>query len=325
MSFFKSLLGKKEENNSNEDKEFTAAFEDALRRYMGAPASKVSKLEYSFKDRAGNVIPPSVAFEETYNEWKKISSIWDKRSVIYHALDSVYLNQMPRAQVIERLVIDRYPLKGKNLIENEPAAEDENDAEFLTAAARCYFFLTEYDKSLDYAKKALAINPSSKRAKLVMADVLHVLDKTNEAHNLYDSVMNESNLKDTNMQEISIYDLVSFDNDIINSSVYAIGLLSNVETNKETWDLVAGEFYHCPYFRHEHSVWLFRQDESTEGAVKLLTLVREYPSFKQAVLNAHSVILQFRHQTNTPDLWEEDFKYINSVIDRKGWERIQAE
>ena len=311
---FNNLFGKKK---FEEDKAFTADFNDALKRYIGVPQGEI---EYTFKDKKGRVIPPSYAFEGAYNEWKTIQSVWDRRSVIFSALDDIYLSKIPKAQIIERFVIDRYPEKA--LMFNNEFAKDQDlkDPDYLASLAKCHFFLTKLDECIDLANQALAIDKDHKKAQIALADALHLQNKHDEAHKIYEEILKSSKLNTWGKDEINVIEIIDFNNDILNSSVYAAGLLSNEATDETTWDKASEEFYHCPYFRSRHAFWLLDKGESLKGMAKLLTCAQEFPWFKDAVINAKSGILQFREQMGSDDLWENELNYLNEVIKVKEWE-----
>ena len=311
---FGKLFGKKEV--IEEDKAFTLDFEDALKRYMGTPGGT---LNYEFHDKKGNVVPPSHAFIGAYNQWKNIQSVWDKRSVIFSALDEVYLNEIPLAQVIERLVVDRYPIKALGFVDQHHVDSDFENPEFLASLSKCYFFLSSYEKSIQLANDALKIDKENKKAQIALADSLHLLNKHTEAHEIYQTILRDSKVKDWQGDSISVVEIIDFNNDILNSSVYAVGLLSNEKTDEATWNKVAEEFYHCPYFRSQHAFWLLKNDESLKGMAKLISTTQEFPWFKDAIINAKSGILQFREQMKSEDLWEEELVYLTGHIEKNEW------
>lgn len=311
---FKNFFNKKKA--IVEDKEFTKDFNDALKRYLGVPDGEI---EYEFKDNKGNVIPPSYAFEGTYNEWKTIQSVWDKRGVIFSALDEVYFDKNPKHQIIERFVIDRYPHKALSFVQKFATEEDFNNSDFLASLAKCYFFCTDLDKSISLAKKALEIDVNNKKAKIALADSLHLSGSHQEAHEIYDEILKNSKIKDWKSESINIYGIVDFNSDILPSSVYAVALLSDDEVNEETWTKISEEFYHCPYFRSQHAFWLLRNEESMKGMAKLISASQEFPWFKDIVVNAKNGIDQFREQMGKQDLWEEEHHRLSKIMEEEKW------
>lgn len=310
---FKNLFGKKK---IIEDKEFTLDFNDALKRYVGISDGEV---EYEFKDKKGNVIPPSYAFEGTYNEWKNIKSVWDRRSVIFSALDEIYISKIPKEQIIERFVIDRYAEKALMFSEEYSNEDDFKNADFLASLSKCHFFLSNYDESKKLATQALEIESDNKKAQIALADSLHLTNEHNKAHEIYQNIIKNSKLKDWSKEEINVIEIIDFNNDILNSSVYAVGLLSNEETDEVTWDKASEEFYHCPYFRSQHAFWLLKNDENLRGMAKLLSCAQEFPWYKDAVINAKSGIQQFREQMNSKDIWEDELNYLSEIIEKNNW------
>lgn len=314
MSFFKNLFGKN--TIPIEDKAFTIDFEDALKRYIGVTDGKV---DYEFKDKNGTIIPPSYAFKGTYNQWKEIVSAWDKRSVIFAALDEIYLSKIPVHQIIERFVMDRYPEKALLFADSFAKENEYNNPDFLASLSKCYFILSQFEKSIDLAQKALALDANNKKAKIAMADSLHLTNRHVEAHQMYNELLKASKLNDWKKDEINITELVDFHNDIVHSSVYAAGLLSDGKADEITWNKVAEEFYYCPYFRSQHAFWFLKNGENLKAVAKLLTTAQEFPWFQDAVVNAKSVILQFREQMQSDDLWEDELRYLSEIIKKNNW------
>ncbi|HRB70526.1 MAG TPA: tetratricopeptide repeat protein [Flavobacterium sp.] len=314
MSFFKTLFGKS--TPLVEDKAFTIDFEDALKRYIGVTDGDVA---YEFKDKKGNVIPPSYAFEGAYNQWKEIQSVWDKRGVIFAALDSVYFNRIPKAQVIERFVIDRYPEKALQFAAANLNETDYTDPEVLASLAKCHFILLNFDESIALAQKALEQDGDNKKAKIALADSFHLTGQHEEAHQIYQQLLENSLRNEWKSDEINVLQLVDFKNDIIHSSVYAVALLSVPEADETIWNTVAEEFYYCPYFRSQHAFWSIRSGESLKGVVKLLATAQEFPWYRDAVVNAKSSILQFREQMQSDDLWENELQYLTEIMQKNNW------
>lgn len=317
---FKGLFGKKK---PVEDKAFTDDFNDALARYMDKPDGGV--VEISLKDKQGTVVPPNVIFADAYEEWKGIISVPDRRAVIFKVLDEMMFEKNPIERNVERFVIDRYPREALKYSMENATEEDYRRPEFLTAMARCYFFLSDYEKSIELANQALAIDSENKKAMIALADSLHLSNRHDESHALYDKVLQRSKMKDWEKEEISLFEIVCFRHDILHSSVYAAGLLMAEQVDTDTWDEVANEFYHCPYFRSQHAFLLFKKHEALKGMAKLISLTQEFPYFKEAVLAAKSGILQFREKMKSADLWDDELIYLNGIIKENEWELDQRD
>lgn len=310
---FGNLFGR---NKIIEDKEFTSDFNDAFKRYVG---DNESSFQFEFKNKKGEVIPPSHAFIEAYQEWKTIQSVWDRRSVIFSAIDGIYFNKLSRGQVIERYVIDRYPERALVYNEKYSTEEDFKDANHLATLSRCHFILSNYEKSIELAEKALEIEKENKKAQIALADALHLTNHHDKAHEIYERILKNSKLKDWKNDSINVIEVIDFNNNILNSSIYAVGLLSNEKTDESTWDRASEEFYHCPYFRTQHAFWLLKKEKSLKGMAKLIITTQEFPWYKDAIVNAKSGILQMREQMNTNDLWESELTYLNEIINKNNW------
>ncbi|KAB8152938.1 hypothetical protein EZY14_011145 [Kordia sp. TARA_039_SRF] len=321
MSFFKKLFGSQkntQKSTPTEDKAFTEFFEDTLSRYLQDPERE---MEFEFTAPDGTILPPSVAFVGAYEEWKNIQSVWDQRSVLYRSLDEKYAQILEKWQFLERFIVDRYPATGVKLVQEKATDKDMEDVEFLTSTARCYFFLSDYETAHEYILKALKIDSKHKRARIALADILHLKGEHEESHKLYHEILEESDIKKIEDNgEIYLLDIVSFHGQQLHSSVYAVSLLSDERIEEDMWNAVAEEFYHCPYFRTQHAYWLLNNGENLKGVAKLLTTSQEFPEHKPAVINAHSTILQIREQMNTTDLWEEDVQRLTKIIEKRGWE-----
>lgn len=317
MGFFKSIFGSKKE--VADDPLFAADFYAALKRYLCL--KKDDSIAFEFKDKKGNIIPCTQAFEDTYIKWKDIISPWDRRSVIFEAIDKLYFHRLEKWQVIERYVIDRYPDKAIAFIKKYADEHDFNNPDFLTSLAKCFFVISKYEKGIEYARKAVEID-DKKEAKVILADLLHLSNNHEEAHKLYKEVLNTSPLKDYNEEKIAILQIVGYENDVLNSSVYAVALLNNDAANQDSWNEVAKEFYYCPYFRCQHAFWLLSKGENLKGIAKLVSLSQEFPAYEEGVVNAHSTILQFRKQTGNENLWEEELAYLTKIMNHNNWERI---
>ncbi len=326
MSFFKSLFGTNKKKTTThkkstytEDKEFTAFFYDAYSRYTYTPKGTV---ELVFKNKKGIETPPSVAFIGGYRAYKQISSIWDQRSELYKSFDDLFIKRLEPWMLLERFITDRRALLAIKWIGEHATDAHYTDANFLTSVSRAYFFMSTYDTAISFAEKALEIDPNLYRAKIALADAMHLSNEHDFAHDLYLDVLNSSSYKEIEKKNITLMDIVGFENQILPSSVYAVSLLNNDEIIDTTWDEVATEFYHCPYFRCQHAFWLLKNKENLSGLAKLISLTQEFPWYKEGVINAHSSILQFREQMKTEDLWVDEFVYLEKIIQKNNWEPV---
>lgn len=313
MGFLDSLFPNKPV--ADEDKAFTRFFNDGFARYFSiADAGFHADLDNRFNEP----LTPQQAFPSVYEECSRLDKPWDKRAVLFSALDQHYLLVIERWQAIERFVVDGYPEKALRYAEQFASEADFEDASFLASFARCMFVLSRYAEGLRYAEKAVRLEPGSARAQLALADLLHLNGNRDRAHAIYQQVVSASKLAKPDAGQYGLYDLVCFKNDIVPSSVYAVGLLKSSEAPESEWDKVAPEFYHCPYFRSQHAFYLIRNNNAMKGLHDLVATARQFPSFKDAVVNAHGVIKQFQQQTK-PDAMRDDEVYLKSIIEKNAW------
>lgn len=312
MSFFKKLFG----GNSQpvEDKEFTAFFNDTVNRYFSDPAG-TTKVEFSTPDNT--VVAPQFVFAAAYQQCKEIQSVWDKRSVLYKALDEKCIQSLSHWQLAERFITDRLHESAQVYLAEQCTTDDFKDAELLTTAARCYFYLSDFDKALDYANTALQVAPHNKRAQLIQADILHLTGHHTRAHEIYNSVLAASKLKDAS-GTITAKQVVGFADDILHSSVYAAAILTGSD-DEEAWNEVATEFYHCPYFRSQHGFWLINRRDNVKGIVKLIVTTQEFPWYKDAVVNARNGILQLQQHMKNNEVFSNELQYLNSLMAQNNW------
>ncbi len=313
MGFFDSLLPKKP--SANEDKAFTAFFNREFARYFSiADPDFQAELDNKF----GDPVLPQQAFPSIYEELKNVEKPWDKRAILFSALDQHYLMVVERWQAIERFVIDRFPEKALKFIKQFGQPEDFDDAEFLASYARCMFVLSRLDEGLKYAEKAVSLNSRSSRAQLVLADILHLKGSRERAHEIYKNTVANSQLAKSGAKNFGLYDLVCFRNDIAHSSVYAVGLLKSSDAPETEWEKVAPEFHHCPYFRSQYAFYLIKSGKGLKALNNLVTVAKEFPTYKDAVVNAHSVIKQYQQQSK-PDVMQQDELYLKSLMEKQKW------
>ncbi|RZJ70878.1 hypothetical protein [Flavobacterium sp.] len=313
MGFFDSLFQNK--SSFDEDKTFTDFFNREFARYFSiADPDFQADLDNKF----GDPVLPQQAFPSVYEELKNVEKPWDKRAILFAALDQHYLMVVERWQAIERFVVDRFPEKALKFIKQFGQPEDFDDAEFLASYARCMFVLSRLDEGLKYAEKAVSIDSRSRRAQLVLADILHLKGNQSRAHEIYKAVVASSKLAKSGSQNFGLYDLVCFRNDIAHSSVYAVGLLKSSDAPETEWEKVAPEFHHCPYFRSQYAFYLIKSGKGLKALNNLVTVAKEFPTYKDAVVNAHSVIKQYQQQSK-PDAMQQDELYLRSLMEKEKW------
>lgn len=311
---FKKIFRNKRTEELNH--EFEKEFHDAVKRYIGSPHSKMI---YETKDKKGNVIPASIHLKETYNEWKILKSTWDRRLCIFSALDKFLIDQIPNHQIIERLIIAGLPENALIFSKKHSSPQDLEDNDFLASLSKCHFFLSNYNKSIELAKRVLAIEKDNKKAQIVLADSFYLTDQQTKANEIYNRIIRQSKLKDFSEKNIDIIEATSFYSDILHSSIYAVNLLLEQNSDETVWNKISNEFYYCPYFRSQHAYKILRKREKFNGLGMLYSTTIHFPWYKDAVINARNIMLNFRKNTGSNDLFEKEVSYLSELIKKNNW------
>jgi|GEM_PF-6703616 len=312
MGFFDSLFNKP---SIREDKAFTAFFQQSFARYFSITAEDYDGGPDIFSD--GHPLPQQL-YPSVYEEFPSLANDADRQTALFSALDQEYLLKLSKWQAVERFLVDRFPDKALKYVDQFAQEQDFEHADFLASMARVLFVLSRYDEGLKYAAKAVRLDPDSSRARLALADLLHLSGDREQAHTIYQKVVSDSRLSRAGSEHFGLYDLVCFRNDIVHSSVYAVGLLKSSDAPQGEWEKVAPEFHHCPYFRSQYAFYLIQNKHAMKGMTDLIQVAKEFPTFKDAVVNAHSVIKQYQKQAK-PDAMLEDELLLKGIMEKRGW------
>lgn len=304
-------------DQTNSPELFKIELYDALNRYYSDPELEIA---LNLKDPNGNKIDEHIGLNATYNEWKGIQSVWDRRSVLYKSMDSTELKKLEKWQIVERFVKDRYSIKATEFIRSNVTDDDFQDIRLILACSKLFRTLDDFESALFYAKRAFAIYPKLDIVKAEYANVLH-LSKNEKDKKLAHQLMNELLEKRINETEENKFDLFKcflFSKNYIDSSVFAAIFLQQADCDLETWDIVAEEYYWCPLFRYEHSLALNRKGESLRSIAKLNSLANEFPWFKLGVLANIDSIKQLREQMNDQNYMSDELKQMEKY--KSQWE-----
>lgn len=318
MSFFKKLFGQNEKKNEDlvdsDIEKFEHHFYQTMNRYLCNPNANAN---LDVKDERGNKLPLAVAYPQLFNEWKSIRSVWDKRGIIYKFLDNILGSDLELWQVVERFVDDRYPHHALKIANENHKQADLDDANYWVAIAKAQFVLSRYTESEESANKSIKLDPNNRKGKITLADNLHLTNRQNEAHELYEELLKSSKLSEIKEQtNVSLLQIVSFEEQILNSPLYAVNMLHGLpNADENVWDSIAGEFYYSPQFRAQHAYYLLNCNEHLKGLAKLISLSQEMPWYKEGVINAKSVIIQLGHEANM----KAEIDRLNIIIQENKW------
>jgi hypothetical protein len=292
------------------EKEFLAA----IPRYLSKPGIDVN-LKMRHKE-TNEVMPFAEAFPEQFETWKTVQPLYDRRGIIYSILDTIMGNDLQLWQIIERFTDDRY---AQRALEIANAHADENDrynANYWAALAKTCLVLTNYTEAATNAGNGLALDAGNTRAKIALADVYHITGKTEAAHALYNEVLKEK-LPRTDDLSLTFAQLVGFDGNILPSPLYALDWLqAHPDTTTDTWNWANDEFYYSPHFRAAFAYFLLKQKEAMKGFVKLFTLAKEMPWYKEAVINSW----QLAHQLGLAENMPEGIAWLENVMKSNNWD-----
>lgn len=292
---------------------FESAFQATIPRYLSKPGIDVD-LKMRHKE-TNEIMSFAEAFPEQFAQWQTIQSGYDRRSLIYSILDNIMGKDLQLWQIIERFTDDRYPQRAVDTAKAHADATDLNSAAYWAALAKANFILTNTAEAEANALKALSLDASHDRAKIVLADIYHATGKITEAHELYNEVLKDR-LPKTQELSLTFAQLVGFEGDILPSPFYALDWLqAHPDTNMDTWNWANDEFYYSPHFRTQFAYYLLKEKETMKGLVKLFALAQEMPWFKEAVINSWHLINQLGMAGNM----EKAYAWLQSVMENNQW------
>lgn len=305
-----------QENKLNEkDLIFLEEVRLAMIKYFGSSTAKLN-----LKDKKGEPTNFINAFPDIYSKCLDIKSPWDRRSLIFSKLDELFGNQIPPYVYAERLIEDRYPQKALEILNKiDIPSEDKNI--YYTIFAKVLIIMGDYVQAIEKAKKALDDNPDYIKAKIVLADAYHLAGKTDEAHDIYDPILNKYLEKIVNKSScnLNIIELFGAEAERMRSPILAIQFLKENSLSEEAWKWAENEFYYSPYFRCQHAYWMLeKKKEILPAFSKLLSLFKEMPWIKEAAINI-IILIEKIDPKGDKGIAKEDITKIKSLINKNGW------
>lgn len=293
---------------------FEREFQATIPRYLSKPGVNVD-LKMRHKD-TDEVMTFAAAFNEQFEQWKTIQSLPDRRGLIYSILDNFMGNDLKMWQIVERFTDDRYPQRALEIADKHADENDKYMADYWAARAKAQFVLTNYTEAEKSAGNALALDAGNHRATIVKADILHMNSKAEAAHELYNEVL-KGRLPRTEEISLSFMQLVSFEGNILPSPLYALDWLqAHPDVDEDTWDLASEEFYYSPHFRAQHAYYLLQKKDAMKGFVKVFTLAKEMPWYKEAIINSWHLI----HQLGLAENMKEGKAWLESIMESNKWD-----
>jgi tetratricopeptide (TPR) repeat protein len=271
---------------------------------------------------------PHIAIPDTFNQWKKIKSLWDRRSLLFDVISDLVGQQMKNWQIANYLTVQRVPLEALDII-----LEDMNDLQkkpqgdfgedyipYCLAVAKTLISLTQYQEALKWVQKAFHADPNSSQVELLLADVYFLSGHCDQANAIYQKHWSIAR-KYAAEPVVKIFsEVLSCEYGTSSSPVFAIQLGKNFSDSLESeeyWQLTEAEFYSSPYFRAHHAYHLANQGKLHQSFAKLLALVQEMPWLKEASLN---LLRHFEHlDPSGNQLMPETRTKLLATIESNGW------
>ena len=303
-------------SSSNTPEEFKIELYDSLNRYYSNPELQT---DLNLTDTDGTVYEEHEAFGGTFAEWQQIKSVWDRRSVLFQHWDESEFAKLQKWQIIERYTKDRYGLKAIEFQKTNITNDDFQDIRLVVALSKLYRAMDSYDNALRYAKGAYELRPDLDIVKIEYANVLHLSNSENDkelSHKIFNEVL-EKRIKESEEKSIALLNYFMFSPNYIDSSVFAVSFLLQGDCDIETWEKLAEEYYWCPVFRYEHSVFLNSKGETLRAMAKLNSLANEFPWYKTGVLACVNTINQMREQRNDKSFMSNEMKQMKEY--KKMW------
>lgn len=301
-------------NDPEVGERFKQEIEEAIPRYFSTPQNE--PVDFTLRDEAGEKISPHEAYPEQFQQWQGIRSPWDRQSLIYSILDQIFWDKLQLWQILERFTDDRYCQKALEMAAQYARPEvEEQQAPFCAALGRAQFIAGDIRAAEANMRKAIELDDTYLNARIYLADLLHCTQSEKEAHDLYNSVLEAKGLQKEKQLELGLTDLIGFGG-FLHSPIYALAWLEgHPNVTKDTWDWAAAEFYHSPHFRARHAYHLIEKGEPVPGLAKLVSLSQEMPWFREAVVNAHSVMTQLK----VTEHMQADYQRLQKIMDENDW------
>lgn len=228
----------------------------------------------------------SDSFPQEFKEWCEIQSSYDKKSVVFKALDTYFWNSLPLWKVLDRLIEDRRIDQALDIVKDYNPPENEKDDYYLTVA-KLFIIKKEYDKAEHFLKKIS--KQDNKKINLMYVDFYYDTNNHKDLHRIGDRLSKSIKYnpsKDINKIFDELFSKVKGGFRSVYLAVIFGKSLTEIKSRKRFWELAEEEFYWSPTFRKEHAYVLIKEGEALKAFAKLLALVKEMPWDKEAALNS---------------------------------------
>jgi tetratricopeptide (TPR) repeat protein len=323
MSFLKRMFG-----NKNGDAELRQRFDDEFLRTVHRFKIVAGFESFQFRllhPETRQPMTPHEGLAGTFEDWKKIQSVWDRRRLIFDVLLEMMGRSMAVWHIARIFTANREPQRALKLLDDNPVAE-QNSKEFAAyCAARGNAFIKQQRpaEALEWIRKTSQIEPQNRELKILLADALALSGEWESASPIYTELMqNAAGVQTKADNDISrMFDqMFAVETGAVPSPVLAIEIasrLQNKEQIREFWQQGEAEFYDSPYFRMHHAYYHASQGDFPRALAKLVALVQEIPWLKEANINLLALFEKLDPSGTSlmPDLQ----KQIRQAIRDNGW------
>jgi hypothetical protein len=307
------LKNNKKQNETTIEEVFEKEILQTIPRYV---SHVTMDIDLDFKNSDGTKLDFAKEFAKQFEHWKLAKSPWDKRSLIYTILDKKIGEKLSLWQLIERYLDDRYAKKALEIGNAYLTEKEVRDPNYWASLAKVQIVLLKFQEAERSLATCLEIDPKHTKGRVHFANLLHLNQEEKQAHELYNEILKESQILNSKEEKIlNFQDLVGRTG-VLNSPIYAIAWLSqDKDAPTHIWNWAANEFYYSPYFRSNHAYFLIKKGDALEGFAKLLAVSQEMDWYKDAVLNAHSLI----EQLNLSQTMEQERIRLEKIIVKNDW------
>lgn len=327
MGFFKKIFGQKTqtpEPDSRLEQQFDAEWLAAIRRY--GILTGVGNINIVLKHpQTQEIMAPHAGLNQTFREWQEQPTFHARRMFLFSEIVKSGGGISTVWHAANYLVATGEGERALEALEEEaPPEEGAGDyAPHCDSYARAYLAMTMPEKAIEWARRAVAVEPEEPRFQIDLADALHLSGDGEEAHTIYERMMatapaSQAGPEDA-IQEM-FANMFSQETGVLPSPVMAFQFgqaLSDPQQWTEFWTLAEDEFYDSPYFRLMHAYHLAEQGDRERFFAKLAGLVIDMPWVKEANLNLIGYIEQIdpTGKNILPELQAE----VRERIQANGW------
>lgn len=267
-------------------------------------------------------LKPHEGVAGTFEDWAKVESPWDRRSLIFEVIYQAIGRNLTPWQAASYLTYDRRPSDAFNLLEKASKGKisSQDAGPYSAALSKALASLTYYKDALDWAQKAVQLEPSNSHFQIILADAYFLCGQTTAADSIYSQRMATSSSSSSDSISDMFSEYFAIETGIVSSPIFAFQIgksLTDATQAEEFWKLGEVEFYYSPHFRMEHAYYLGNTGRLERCFAKLLALVQEMPWVREANMN---LLRLFEHfDPSGTNVMPEVQTELRERISQNGW------